>query len=106
MEDKYDLVFPQHLISSLMEQRGETWRGIVKKIQASDSMDAQKIAFVLMIARLSGCATCNADSLRALRGCAVCARQSVTRYKGSDQSLIAAYNLAYQEVEGFLSSHS
>lgn len=106
MDNKYDLVFPQRLIPSLLDQRGEAWQSLVKEIQNYNSTDAQKIAFVLMIVKLSGCTTCNSDALRALRGCAYCAKQSVTRYKGSDQNLITVYNLAHREVESYLSSHS
>lgn len=102
MDNKCDLMFPQRFIPSLLDQRGEAWQSLVEEIQDCKPTDAQKIAFVLMIVKLSGCATCNVDALRALRGCAICARLSVTRYKGSDQNLIAEYILAHQEVESYL----
>jgi hypothetical protein len=99
-----NLIFPQRLIPTLLETRGEEWRRLVRGTLDSDSAQADQTALVLTIARLAGCSTCHADALRALRGCMQCARQSMNRYRGSDQELVGLYRQAHQDVLRFLAS--
>jgi hypothetical protein len=42
--------------------------------------------------------TCHADSYRAMRGCTMCARQTVSRFKGTDEDLIAQWEAARVEI--------
>jgi hypothetical protein len=55
-----------------------------------------------MMVRLGGCIGCNADSYRAMRGCTACARQTIRRYKNSDQDLVELFNQSYREMEAYL----
>jgi hypothetical protein len=99
-----NLIFPQRLIPTLLESRGEDWQRLVRETLDGCTAQANQTAFVLTIARLAGCSTCHADALRALRGCSQCARQSVNRYRGSDQELVGLYHQAHQDVLQFLAS--
>jgi hypothetical protein len=99
-----NLIFPQRLIPSLLDSRGEEWQRLVRDALDGQAGIADQTAFVLMIARLAGCSTCHAEALRALRGCAQCARQSVNRYRGSDLELVGLYRQAHRDVLLFLAS--
>lgn len=99
-----DLLFPERVIPSLLDQRGSGWRALVARVNAADSKSIENLAFILMMARLSGCASCNADSYRAMHGCTACAKQSIKRFRGSDDELLALYMAAKSEVEAFLLS--
>jgi hypothetical protein len=96
-----NLIFPLRLVPALLDSRGEEWQCLVR--QTLDG-GADQTAFVLTIARLAGCSTCHADALRALRGCAQCARQSVNRFRGSDQELVGLYRQANRDVLQFLAN--
>jgi hypothetical protein len=99
-----NLIFPQRLIPTLLDARGEEWQSLVRHALDERAVHADRTAFILTIARLAGCSTCHADALRALRGCSQCARQSVNRYRGSDQELVGLYRQAYRDVLHFLAS--
>ena len=95
------LIFPQRLIPSLLDERGAEWQSLVRDTINRSPQSVEQAAFVLLVARLSGCATCHASALRALRGCSQCARQSLSRFRGGDQELVAAYHQACEEVERY-----
>jgi hypothetical protein len=97
-----ELLFPSRVISSLRSLRGETWRELVDRVDALPEDSVDHLAFVYMMVRLGGCISCNADSFRAMRGCSQCARQTIRRYRGTDQELIAQYEQARQDVENQL----
>ncbi len=97
-----ELLFPPRVIPSLRDLRSEAWKNLVEDSlqQLSDSLE--RLAFVLLMVRLSGCTTCHADSFRAMRGCTQCAIQTVRRYRGNDQELMGMYTLARQDIEKFM----
>ena len=97
-----DLLFPGRVIPSLRDQRSETWQGLVKRVCAAEPESIEYLAFILMMARLDGCASCNADSFRAMQGCTACARQTLKRYRGSDEELLQQYRAARSDVEAYL----
>ena len=99
--DVTHLIFPQRLIPSLLDERGADWQRLVQDTLSQSPLSLEQAAFVLLVARLSGCATCHANALRALRGCTQCARQSLSRFRGNDQELVATYKQACQEVEEY-----
>ena len=99
-----NLIFPQRLIPTLLESRGEEWQNLVRDILEDGTVQADRTALVLTIARLASCNTCHADALRALRGCTHCARQSVNRYRGNDQELVGLYRQARRDVLQFLAN--
>ena len=81
--------------------RGEEWDTLVEKSLQGDSGVTEQAAFVLMIVRLAGCVSCQADSFRAMRGCVPCARQVIRRYTGEDNDLTRQYAAALQQVEKY-----
>jgi len=63
---------------------------------------ANKISMTLLIAKVSGCITCNADSYRANRGCKLCSQQAIKRYKNSDIELENMYKRMYIKTRKYL----
>jgi hypothetical protein len=97
-----ELLFPSRVIPALRTLRGSEWRDLVDRIYAEAPQSPDHLAFVLMMIRLGGCVSCNADSFRAMRGCTQCARQTVRRFRGTDQDLIDQFNEARHDVEKYL----
>jgi hypothetical protein len=100
------LIFPPGNISSLAAERGPSWQDLVAAVEGSGPDSPDQMAFLLMMARLSGCSNCNADSFRAIHGCPVCGRQSLKRFHGSDQELTLLYQAARTEVMVFIRKKS
>ncbi|MDZ4158432.1 MAG: hypothetical protein U1B80_01460 [Anaerolineaceae bacterium] len=96
-----EILFPMRVIPSLASTRGEPWHRLVSQV-TTDGEEQARLGFVLMMVRIAGCVTCNADSFRAMRGCTQCALQSVRRFRGSDDELVQLFKEACQEV----SNHS
>lgn len=101
-QEDTELLFPPRLISSLRDLRGELWRDLVDRVASQEKNAVERLAFILLMTRLDGCATCQADSYRAMRGCAQCAVQSIRRYRGDEQDLIRDFYEAKQDVERYL----
>ena len=97
-----EVIFPPRVIPALRNLRGEVWQDLVGRVSELPAIHEDRLAFVLLMARTSGCSTCHADSFRAMRGCTQCAIQSVRRYRGDDQDLINGFKEAGQEVENHL----
>ncbi len=97
-----ELVFPMRVIPTLALLRGDEWRQLVERVSAPKAPLAEKLAFVLLMIRLDGCVTCNADSFRAMRGCTMCARQAIRRFRGSDEDLLTQFKTAHEEVADYL----
>ena len=97
-----DLIFPPRAIHSLAEDRSRVWRKLVAAVETAGPESVDQTAFILIMARMSSCATCNSDSFRALNGCIICARQSLKRYKGSDSDLVKLFQAAKDEVERYM----
>ena len=93
-----DLLFPSSAVEGLQNLRDESWEKLIKSIINLDPIDLNRIAFVLLMVRISGCATCQSDSFRAMRGCDTCSSTTIKRYKGSHQSLIDLYTEAQEDV--------
>jgi hypothetical protein len=97
-----EMVFPPRVIPSLKGLRGETWERLVDQVLLEADDGVEKIAFVLLLVRLAGCLSCQADSFRAMRGCSYCSTQTIKRFKGSDQELVKSYEHAKEEVKNYL----
>jgi len=93
-----NLLFPSRAIESLRDLRGEPWRKLVSGLIDLEPVHPKRVAFVLMMVRISGCAACQSDSFRAMRGCVLCSSTTIKRYKGNDQTLIDLYNEAKKDV--------
>ena len=101
-----EVLFPSRVIPSLAGLHGEGWRNLVERVRSEESLPAEQFAFVLLMARMCGCAACNADSFRAMRGCTQCARQVVRRNRGADRDLLEQYQQAQREVEAYLARNA
>jgi hypothetical protein len=97
-----DLLFPPRSLSALRELRGSAWQGLVANVLGAGPDSLEQMAFILMMARLNNCNTCNADSFRAMTGCTTCAKQSLKRFHETDQALLAIYQAARVEVDQYL----
>jgi hypothetical protein len=97
-----ELIFPIRIVPTLGSLRGDEWRNLVKEISSPKASLIDQLAFVLMMVKLDGCVTCNADSFRAMRGCTQCAWQSIRRFRGSDADLLTLFETAQREVETYL----
>ena len=93
-----ELLFPDTIIPSLRTARGPEWLQLVDHITPLAGDHPDKLAFSLMMIRLNGCLECETDSYRAMRGCLPCAQQTLRRYKGSDQDLIALFHTCKSEI--------
>jgi hypothetical protein len=97
-----ELLFPSRAIESLRILRSERWENLIKNLIELEATSLERIAFVLFMVRISGCATCQSDSFRAMRGCILCSSNTIKRYKGDDQSLIDLYNEAKKEITKYM----
>jgi hypothetical protein len=94
-----DLLFPPRVIAALRNIRGRPWQELVESVVELEPLDTSRLAFVLMMVRLGGCTTCQADSFRAMRGCTQCSQQTIRRFRGSDQELIKHFYDARKDIE-------
>lgn len=97
-----DLLFPPRVIPDLREVRGPNWRKLVTRVSGTKEISVERMAFILMMVRLNGCASCNADSFRAMNGCTSCAKQSLKRFRGADAELVKLYEEAKTEIARYL----
>jgi hypothetical protein len=97
-----ELIFPPRIIPSLRTSRGATWQKLLANLDKRGEDTPEIIGFVLFMVRIAGCASCNADSFRAMNGCTQCARQAVKRLKETDKTLVKDYESARLEVLEYL----
>ena len=93
-----ELIFPNRVITHLSELRGASWKELVKEVSEKSEESEHHLAFVLMMAKLDGCMTCNADSFRAMKGCTQCAQDAVRRYRGDDKELLKMFKSAQKDI--------
>lgn len=86
-----EILFPAYVMPELRNSRGAKWRDLIDRVTALPETHEEVLAFMLMMIRLNGCMECETDSYRAMRGCNLCALQTLRRYKGSDDQLLAIY---------------
>jgi hypothetical protein len=96
-----ELLFPLRVVPALADIRGVAWKRLIERVAKVDEDDAEALAFGLMMIRLDGCLSCQADSFRALHGCTACARQAILRYRGNDADILKLYEKARKDVLGF-----
>mgnify|MGYP007001733349 FL=1 len=93
-----ELLFPPHLIPDLRDLRGEEWRKLVDRVAALPETHDDTLAFCLLMIRLNACLGCVSGSYRFMRGCELCAQQTISRYQGTDEELIALFEKAKQDL--------
>jgi hypothetical protein len=87
------------LIPGLANLRGEEWRQLVDQVAALPETHPDVLAFCLMMIRLNACLGCVSGSYRFMRGCELCSQQTVARFQGTDEELIALYHQAKEDME-------
>jgi hypothetical protein len=97
-----EILFPMRVAPLLADLRGDTWRQLVERASAAPATSPPQLAFSLLLIRMNGCLTCHTDCYRAMRGCTQCALTAVRRFRGPDEELVAMYEQALTEVEGYL----
>ncbi len=98
-----EILFPSRVIPLLKGLHGQEFDKLIDEVDAKGQDTIEHIGFVYMMVKVGGCATCNADSFRALKGCTQCAKQTIKRYRGNDTELLRSYAEAINEVEAYLS---
>lgn len=101
-QDDTDLLFPDRLIPDLADLRSAGWQALVRRVVFDGPKPVEQTAFVLMMVRLNACASCNADSYRAMQGCLACSQQTLKRFRGTDDELMEMFEAACKEVEAYL----
>jgi hypothetical protein len=101
-----DLLFPSREIRSLVAERDRLWQELVSKVETTEAESKERMAFILMMARLNNCAGCNTDSYRATQGCLSCAKQTLKRFHGSDEELIGLYKVAKNDLTFYMDTMS
>jgi hypothetical protein len=97
-----ELLFPIRIAESLRQLRGPTWASLVDEVCQSPEASLKRLAFSLLLIRMSSCLTCHTHSYRALRGCTFCATQSVRRFRGEDDELVEMFEAARSEIQVYL----
>jgi hypothetical protein len=97
-----DLLFPPRTLPSLRDLRGDPWRHLVTTVIEAGPDSLEQMAFVLTMARMNSCTTCNADSFRAMTGCTTCTKQSLKRFHDTDDALVVIYQAARNEIGQYL----
>ena len=92
-----EILFPHYVIPALRGERGGKWAQLIDRVARLDETSLEVIALMSLMIELNGCMSCETDSFRAMRGCGACAKQTLRRYKGSDDDLIARYEAALAE---------
>jgi hypothetical protein len=101
LNPRTELLFPPHLIPDLKDLREEEWRKLVEYIIDLPETHPDTLAFCLMMIRLNACMGCVSGSYRFMRGCELCAQQTISRYQGTDDELVALFHQAKEDLERY-----
>jgi hypothetical protein len=96
-----DLLFPPRTIPALRDVRGKDWQLLVDRTVAAGANSPDQVAFILMMARIDNCLTCNSDSFRAMNGCTACAKLAIKRYHGNDKDLVKLFDQTKVEIQEY-----
>jgi hypothetical protein len=97
-----EVLFPSRVIPTLHDLRDEIWQTLVEHVEEHAPDSQEKLSFVLMMVKLGGCLSCDADAYRAHLGCTECARQTIRRFRGEDSELIDLYTQARLDIERYI----
>jgi hypothetical protein len=101
MYTKNELMFPHYAIQHLRDARGDEWCKLIDHVASLPETHEEVLAFMLMMIRINGCLPCETDSYRAMRGCIMCTRQTLRRFKESDDELLHLYAEALGDVRAY-----
>lgn len=101
-----ELLFPLRVIPELRGLRGKEWDQLIARLTDASADPLEQKAFVLMMVRMGGCLTCNADSFRAMRGCTQCAQRTVKRIREDDLGINALIQSNCDELQTYMVENS
>jgi len=104
MDADTQLLFPPRVIPALRDVRGEVWQSVVDEAVAGGEASVAEVGFVLMMARLNACLSCNADSFRAMNGCRQCSSRNLRRTRETDAELAVLFAESRQEAIAYTES--
>ncbi len=104
MHPKAEILFPYTLIPRLHDLRGPQWSALVDRVSALPETHPDNLAFCLLMIRMDGCLKCYSGSYKFMRGCEACAIQSIMQFKGDEDELLKAYELARSELLAYQES--
>lgn len=104
-DENSDFLFPPRAIPMLRDLRGREWQTLIEQISSQEPEDIPRMALVLLMVRLGGCATCQADSFRAMRGCVQCSTQTIKRFRGQDADLLNLFYETRDEVARYVNKN-
>jgi hypothetical protein len=99
LNSETEVVFPLRFAINLKDLKGKKWSELISRISMEDLEFDRRLAFSWMMVQLCNCASCNADSFRAMRGCIQCSSQAIRRFHGNEDDLIRLYEKYSQEIE-------
>ena len=99
------LLFPEDAIPVLEDKRGNQWQELIRHVTNLPPQHEERLAFMLFMMRFNGCIDCETDCYRAMRGCHACSLQSLRRFKGNDDELLAGYEEALADIRKFSKSN-
>lgn len=97
-----ELLFPHECVPALADVGNGQWQSLVERVADLPETHEDALAFSLMMIRLCGCLRCNPGSYKASLGCAACGRRIIGMAKESDESLIAHFERAKEDVARYL----
>lgn len=97
-----ELLFPHESASALIDAGDGRWQTLVGRVAELPETHEDALAFSLMMIRLCGCLRCNPGSYKASLGCSACGRRIIGMIKESDDSLLAHFDRAKQELRRYL----
>lgn len=93
-----ELIFPLRVTAAIRDLHGAAWRKAIDRATKAGPDSPEAVTFVLAMARIDGCHTCNADSFRAMKGCTLCAQDAVRRYRGGERGLLKQVEKAEKDL--------
>lgn len=97
-----ELLFPLRVVPDLYHLRDTEWDRLLERVQKTTASLVEQKAFTLMLVRMGGCMTCNADSFRAMRGCTQCAQRTVKRIREEGAELLELFEAHCAEMRDYL----
>jgi hypothetical protein len=102
LDSKTEMFFPPSLIPELQKLRGGEWERLVERVSSLPVNHPERLAFILLMVRLGGCVSCHADSYWAMKGCARCSKNTILRFRGTDEELLGRFETAFNEIKEYL----
>jgi hypothetical protein len=97
-----DLLFPPRILPALADLLDTAWEELINCVIVAGPGSLEQVAFILMMARMNNCVTCNSNSYRAINGCTICTKQSLKHFSDTDETLNEMFHTTREEVKQYL----